>query len=55
MEHMGQPQGTWISYEHLGKSQGFLDQLWKTWVSLKVFRFASLKVLVSAMEQLCQP
>jgi hypothetical protein len=47
MEHMGQPQGTWISYEHLGKSQGFLDQLWKTWVSLKV--------LGSAMEHVGQP
>jgi hypothetical protein len=40
MEHLGPPQGTWISYEILGFDSRYLGQLWNTWVSLKNFRSA---------------
>jgi hypothetical protein len=47
MEYLGQPQGTWISYETLGSASRFSDQPWNTWVSLKVRG--------STMEHLGQP
>jgi hypothetical protein len=44
---LGQPQGTWVGLETLKVPSRYMDQLWNTWVSLKVFR--------SAMEHLGQP
>jgi hypothetical protein len=47
MEHFGQSHGFYISLGTLGLASKFLDQLWNTWVSLKVFG--------SDMEHLGQP
>jgi hypothetical protein len=40
MSLLCQPHGTWISLDTLKLALRYLEQLWNTWVNLKIFRSA---------------